>query len=161
MGKEQELLTEIHEITSLLARRVVGEASKKQFNGSMVTKFNREADKDMLAKLNEAIKFCVDTEVAIVRDAAQFQLNALRAEMTEEWLELLQAEIAIELFDIWKESKENTDDSWDNIKYIDLPEKHKHEYILTADRIISKVITNYNNQLKESRKATKREKSDG
>ena len=44
-----ELRIKIHEITSLLARRIVGEASKKNLNGIVVTRFNSEADTELLA----------------------------------------------------------------------------------------------------------------
>ena len=39
------------------------------------------------------------------------------------------------LFDIWKEAKESSEDEWD-IEYDALPEKHKHEYELTAGRLL-------------------------
>lgn len=65
--------------------------------------------------------------------------SAGEKEETMENKDLL-TEIAKELFDIWKEAKETTDDSWGNIQFDDLPEKHKHEYILTANRILSKVL---------------------
>ena len=39
----------IHDITSLLTRRVVGEASRKNLRGSVVVEFNKEADTAILA----------------------------------------------------------------------------------------------------------------
>ncbi len=39
----------IHKITNLLAKRVVGEASKKNFSGLAVTQFNEQADNEIIA----------------------------------------------------------------------------------------------------------------
>ena len=53
MDNQDELLQEIHKITSYLARRVVGEVSKKNLKGSTVVDFTHEADKEILAKVKE------------------------------------------------------------------------------------------------------------
>jgi len=39
-----EYREEVHKVTSLLARRVIGEASKKNLSGLKITQFNTEAD---------------------------------------------------------------------------------------------------------------------
>ena len=44
-----ELREKIHEITSLFARRTVGEVSKRNIEASKVTQFNTEADTEILA----------------------------------------------------------------------------------------------------------------
>ena len=45
-----------HEITSLLVRRVVGEASKKTLDGAVVVRFNAQADKDIQALILKAVE---------------------------------------------------------------------------------------------------------
>ncbi len=49
--KERELLIEVHEITSLLTRRTVHEASRTVMDGRVVANHNEEADKAIVAKL--------------------------------------------------------------------------------------------------------------
>ncbi len=51
MTQDKGLRTEIHEITSLLARRVVAEVSKKGFSGELVALCNMEADKAIISKV--------------------------------------------------------------------------------------------------------------
>jgi len=48
----------------------------------------------------------------------------------------LREKIAIELFDIWKDAKQDTGEDWGYIIFAELPEKHKHEYYLTSERIM-------------------------
>ena len=43
-----ELREKIHRTTSLLARRIVAEASKKSISGDMIVRFNNEADNELL-----------------------------------------------------------------------------------------------------------------
>jgi len=43
-----ELEKKIHDITSLLVRRVVGEASRKNLRGSVAVQFNTKADTELL-----------------------------------------------------------------------------------------------------------------
>ena len=44
--------------------------------------------------------------------------------------------IAKELFEIWKEAKQEIDKSWEDTIFESLPEKHKYEYYLTSKRIV-------------------------
>ena len=44
-----ELREKIHRTTSLFARRIVGEASKKTISGDIIVQFNNEADNELLA----------------------------------------------------------------------------------------------------------------
>lgn len=57
--------------------------------------------------------------------------------------EKLIEQIAKELFGIWQEAKSTEPDSWDDQTFQDLPDKHKHEYYLTAQRIIAKSRAGY------------------
>ena len=50
-------------------------------------------------------------------------------------------QIAKEIFDVWKEAKEDCDDNWDDITFESLPEKHKHEYYLTVERLLAILFT--------------------
>jgi len=54
-----ELREKIHSITSLLARRVVAEVSKKGFSGETIVRFNGESDKELLALIDPEQK-CPD-----------------------------------------------------------------------------------------------------
>ncbi len=53
---ENRLMADIGEITNLLARRVIGEVSKKTFNGAVVARFTVQADKEILAKTREVVE---------------------------------------------------------------------------------------------------------
>jgi len=55
--------------------------------------------------------------------------------------EKLLEEIGKDLFDVWKEAKSTCEDSWDDETWDSLPESHKGEYSLTAERIYSKVLS--------------------
>ena len=48
----------------------------------------------------------------------------------------LRENIVKELFEIWREAKESTGESWDDVTFESLPKKHKQEYYLTVERII-------------------------
>ena len=53
----------------------------------------------------------------------------------------LREKIAEELFDIWKEAKDSgeageSSDNWGCVSFRELPNKHRHEYYLTTDRIL-------------------------
>ena len=55
--------------------------------------------------------------------------------MTEQ--EKIKEEIARDfLFDVWKEAKSTTEDSWDDIQWDSLSEKEKGEYFKTAKRLL-------------------------
>ncbi len=47
--------------------------------------------------------------------------------------------VARELYAIWQEAKSTEFDSWDDVTWDRLPEKHVAQYLLTAERIIEKV----------------------
>ena len=40
------------------------------------------------------------------------------------------------LFDIWKDAKSSSEDSWDDVQWESLPEKHQEEYLKTAGRLL-------------------------
>jgi len=48
----------------------------------------------------------------------------------------LREKIAKELFDIWKDAKSTCEENWEDQDFESLPDKHKQEYYLTANRII-------------------------
>ena len=56
------LLAEIHKITSLLTRRTVGEASKKSLDGSVVAEFNKQADTEILVKVQKQYAKLIEKE---------------------------------------------------------------------------------------------------
>ncbi len=58
-------------------------------------------------------------------------------------MDKLLEEIAVALFDIWKEAKSTCENDWDDVTWDSLPENHKKEYLLTAKRILSKVQEYY------------------
>ncbi len=56
--------------------------------------------------------------------------------------------VAQELFDIWKDAKSSEVDNWDDVTFESLPEEHKHEYYLTADRIANYYKEKYKGYVK-------------
>ena len=81
----------IHEITSLLARRVVCETSKHGFSGEAVVKYNREADKELIALIEQ-----LEGKVREVTFHMNFQtevVNELKGK-----LEQAKQEVAREIF---------------------------------------------------------------
>lgn len=56
---------------------------------------------------------------------------------SKEEIRELRERLCCELFDVWKEAKSTTDENWDDVTWESLPEKHKREYYLTANRILS------------------------
>ena len=49
--------------------------------------------------------------------------------------------IAKEIYDVWKEAKEDCDDNWDDITFESLPEKHIKEYYLTVEALLAIIFT--------------------
>jgi len=72
----------------------------------------------------------------VVNLAKEGEANLQKKLLTSEIKEL----VAKELFDIWKEAKSTANDNWDDVTFEALPEKHKHEYYLTVDRIVSIIM---------------------
>jgi len=57
--------------------------------------------------------------------------------------------IVRDLFDVWKEAKQEFGNEWDDVTFESLPEKHKHEYYLTAQRIMGYHKHEPNGELRE------------
>ncbi len=49
------LREQVHQETSLMARRIVAEVSKAGLDGGKIVEFNREADEQILSKILEAV----------------------------------------------------------------------------------------------------------
>ncbi len=54
----------------------------------------------------------------------------------------LLTDIARDLFDIWREAKRSETDNWDDVPWESLSEKHQNEYLLSANRIITRFVIN-------------------
>ena len=55
---DNELRWNIHRTTSLLARRIVAEVSKRGFSGETIVRFNSEADNELLALVERIREEC-------------------------------------------------------------------------------------------------------
>lgn len=77
-----ELRKKIQEITFLLARRIVGEASKKNLDGHVIMQFNEKADTKLLALFPEVDKVVAQIFEEIEgfhRQCGRQDMNELRA----------------------------------------------------------------------------------
>ena len=86
----------IHEIASLLARRIVAEASKNNIDGAVIVRFNAEADKEIIALIAEAKKENTEQVDAMLVEAKRVGKREER-ERTEVYKQALIADAS----DLW------------------------------------------------------------
>ena len=79
-----DILAEIHEVTSLLARRVVNEASKNIVSGVTIVQFNTEADNQILAKVREVVEGAGLTDEEMEKYNDPWKSNAI-SQWIDEW----------------------------------------------------------------------------